>query len=146
MCENVKALIAKCWKDQELDLEPGRHHVDETLTVRIVGTIEKQADQLVAPTAQLPLIPIIALFWQRCGVTREHAMEALREALTEALKNGTDKSEKIKAHIKDVEAAIQAVKDGLAKLPKTKRAGRVVTKDLQIEVLPAHEETLVPAA
>jgi hypothetical protein len=110
MCDNVKGLIAKLWKDEALELEPGRHYFDETITIRVTGTVEKQADQLVAPTASLPVIPIIALFWQRCGVTREHAMEALRESLTEAMKDGADKSEKIKAHIKDVEAAVQAVK------------------------------------
>ena len=29
---------------------------DETITVRVVGTVEKQADQLVAPTTSIPLI------------------------------------------------------------------------------------------
>lgn len=95
MCDQVKGLLAKLWKDEPIDLPPGRHYFDKTLTVRVVGSVEKQADQLVAPTASLPVIPIIALFWQRCGVTREHAMEALRESLTEAMKDGADKSEKI---------------------------------------------------
>ena len=139
--DNVKALISKCWKDEELALEPGRHFFDEVLTVRVVGTVEKQGDQLIAPTASIPLITVIALFWQRCGVTREHAMQALRESLTEAMKDGVDKDERIKSQIKDCEAAVKAVKDELiAKLPKAKRAGRVITKDLCIEVLPVHEE------
>ena len=34
----------------------------------------------------------------------------------------------------------------LAKLPKAKRNGKVVTKDLRVEVVPASEEVLVPAA
>ena len=142
--DNVKALLAKVWKDEPLDLEPGRHYFDEVLTVRVMGTVEKQADQLIAPTTSLPLITVIALFWQRCGVTREHAMQALREAITEAMKEGVDKDERIKSHIKDCEAAVKAVKDELiAKLPKAKRAGKVVTKDLCIEV---HEEALATAA
>ena len=147
MCDNVKGLIAKAWKDEPLELATGRHYFDEVVTVRVSGTVEKQPDQFVAPTASIPVVAALALFWQRCGVTRDHAMQALRAALTEAMKNGADKSEKIKSHIKDVETAIQTVKEELiAKLPKTKRAGRLVTKDLQIEVLPAHEEALVPAA
>jgi len=44
---NIKALLAKAWKDEELDLEAGRHYFDEVLTVRLTGTVEKQADQLV---------------------------------------------------------------------------------------------------
>jgi len=147
MCENVKALVAKAWKDEVLDLETGRHHFDELLTVRVVGTVEKQADQLVAPTTSIPLVATLALFWQKCGVTRDHALRMLREAITEAMKDGLDKDEKIEARIKDVDEAIKAVKDDLiAKLPKAKRAGRVITKDLMIEVIPAHEGTLVPAA
>ena len=51
--ENLKALLAKAWKDEELDLDPGRHYFDEVLTVRVSGTVEKQADQLVAPTTSM---------------------------------------------------------------------------------------------
>jgi len=149
MCENMKALIAKCWKDEVLDLSPGRHTFDEVVTIRVMGTVDKQADQLVAPTASLPLIPILALFWEKAGVTRDRALAILREAITEAMAEKANKGERIEARIKDVETAVQAVKDDLiAKLPKTKRAGRLVTKDLRIEVVPVHEEqeTLVPAA
>jgi len=149
MCDSIRALIARAWKDEAIDLPPGRQHLDETLTIRVSGTVEKQADQWVAPTASLPLIPIIALFWQKCGVTRDHALRMLREALTEAMAAGKDKDERIKSYIQDCEAAVQAVKDELiAKLPKVKRSGRVITKDLQIQILPVHEkqEALVPAA
>ncbi len=149
MCENLKALIARCWKDELLDLSPGRHTFDEVVTIRVMGTVDKQADQLVAPTASLPLIPILALFWEKAGVTRDRALAILREAITEAMAEKANKGERIEARIKDVETAVQAVKDDLiAKLPKTKRAGRLVTKDLRIEVVPVHEEqdTLVPAA
>jgi hypothetical protein len=146
MDNTIKALLAKAWKDEDLDLAAGRHYFDETLTVRISGTVEKQSDQLAAPTTSIPLITVIALFWQRCGVTREHAMQALRESLTEAMNDGVDKDERIKSQIKDCEAAVKAIKDELiAKLPKAKRAGRVITKDLLIEVLPAQEEAEVLA-
>lgn len=149
MCENLKALIAKCWKDELLDLSPGRHTFDEVVTIRVTGTVDKQADQLVAPTASLPLIPILALFWEKAGVTRDRALAILREAITEAMAEKANKGERIEARIRDVETAVQAVKDDLiAKLPKTKRAGRLITKDLRIEVMAVHEEqeTLVPAA
>jgi hypothetical protein len=147
MCGNVKALVAKAWKDEVLDLEPGRHYFDETVTVRVNGTVEKQGDQLIAPTASIPLIMVIALFWEKAGIARDHALRMLKEAITEAMKDGVDKDERIKARLKDVDEAVKAVKEDLiAKLPKAKRAGRVVTKDLVIEVLPAHEESLAPVA
>jgi hypothetical protein len=145
--DNIKALIAKAWKDEELDLEPGRHFFDEVLTVRVSGTVEKQADQLVAPTTSVPLILTLALFWEKAGIARDHALRMLREAITEAMSEGADKSERIEARMKDVEAAVKAVKDDLiAKLPKAKRSGKVVTKDLSVAVLPVADEVLVPAA
>jgi hypothetical protein len=134
--ENLKALLAKTWKDEELHLEPGRHHFDEVLTVRVNGTVEKQADQLVAPTTSVPLILTLALFWEKAGITREHALNMLREAITEAMVDGADKNERIESRMRDVEAAVKAVKDELiAKLPKVRRSGKVVTKDLVVEVV-----------
>ena len=145
--ENIKALIAKAWKDEEIDLDLGRHYFDEVLTIRVSGTVEKQGDQLVAPTTSVPLIPTLALFWEKAGIAREHAMNMLREAITEAMTEGTDKNERIESHINDVETAIKAVKDELiAKLPKARRSGKVVTKDLDVEIVPVADEVLMPAA
>lgn len=147
MCENVKALIAKAWKDEDLDLEPGRYEFDEVLTVRVSGSVEKQADQLVAPTTSIPLVPTLALFWEKCGVTRDKALAMLRVAITEAMNEKADKSEHIEARMKDVDAAIKAVKEELiAKLPKVSRSGRLVTKNLQVEVVPAFQAEVLSAA
>jgi hypothetical protein len=142
MCDNnVKGLLAKAWKDEPLELEVGRHYFDEVLTVRVSGTVERQPDQQIAPTASIPLVATLALFWEKAGVTRDRALAMLKEAISEAMKDGANKGERIEARIKDVETAIQAVKEELiAKLPKVKRAGRVSTKDLQIEILPVAEE------
>jgi hypothetical protein len=147
MDSNIKALIAKTWKNESVDLEVGTTFVDEVLTVRVSGTVVKQRDSMVAPTTSLPLITILALFWEKAGITRDHALRMLKEAVTEAMTNGKDTDEQIEARMKDVEAAVKAVKtDLIAELPKVRRSGRVVTKDLHIEVLPVGEEALEPAA
>jgi hypothetical protein len=145
MCDtNVKNLIARVFKNETLDLDPGQHFFDETVTLHISGSVKKQSDQMVAPTASLPVIPVLALFWEKCGVSRDHALRMLREAITEAMQNGKNKDERIEARIKDVEKAVETVKkDLIAKLPKQKRAGRVVVKDLHIAVL---NEEAAPAA
>ncbi len=147
MCDNtVKNLISRVWKSESLDLEPGSHYVDEVVTVRVSGTVEKKSDQLVAPTASLPLITILALFWEKAGITRDHAMRILKEAITEGMQQGKT-TELIESRMKDVDTAVKAVKtDLIAKLPKVKRSGRVVVKDLQVEVVQIEEETLFPAA
>ena len=71
----------------------------------------------------------------------------LREAISDALSAGNDTSAEIQSRMKHVEKAIQTVKEELLdKLPKVKRSGRLITKDLQVELLPIQEESLVPAA
>ena len=140
MQKNIRGLLAKCWKNEHVDLEPGLHEYDEILTVRVSGWVEKMNDQLVAPTTSLPTILTLALFWQKCGVTRDHALKMLKEAVTEALVNGKDTDTEIAARVKEVEKAVETVKrDLISKLPKQKRSGRVVTKNLNIEVEPVCE-------
>ena len=147
MCDNLKGLLSKVWKDEPLELLAGKHHFDEVVTVRVSGTVEKQNDQLVAPTTSIPLLLTIALLFQKSGATRENNLRLLREVLELAMQEGADKDDQIKSYIKDCEAMVAAVKEQLiSQLPKVKRSGRVVTKDLCVEVLPAHQELLEPVA
>ena len=147
MCDNLKGLLSKVWKDEPLELLVGKHHYDEVVTVRVSGTVEKQNDQYISPTTSIPLLLTIALLFRKSGATRENNLRSLRDALRLAMQEGADKDEQIKSYIKDCEATVQAVKAQLiSQLPKVKRSGRVITKDLSVEVLPVQEETLVPAA
>jgi hypothetical protein len=133
----IKSLLAKTWKNENAELAPGRHYFDEEFVVRVRGTVEKHEDQLVAPTVSIPLVPTLALFWEKCGLARDEAMALLRDAISEAMQEGVQENQRIKAQIEDVNAAIDAVrKDLIAHLPKMQRAGRVITKDLSIRVLP----------
>ena len=50
MCDNIKVLLAKCWKNELVDLAPGTHYVDEMFTVHMCGSVQKQSDAMVAPT------------------------------------------------------------------------------------------------
>jgi hypothetical protein len=147
MTENLKGLLAKTWKDEPIDLEPGRYYCDEVLTVRVSGFIEKKDDEFIAPTVSIPLIPTLALFWEKCGVTRDHALRMLREAITEAMLDGVKEDDLIQARIKDVDAAIKAVRtDLIAQLPKMQRSGKVITKDLAVTVMTATEQPVLAVA
>jgi hypothetical protein len=144
--DNLKGLLAKAWKNELLELEPGLHDYNEEITIRITGNVQKMDDQYVAPTTSLPTILTLALFWQKCGVTRDHALNMLKEAITEAMTSGRDKDTEIASRVKDVEKAVESIKrDLIAKLPKQKRAGRVVTKNLTVEVEPVLEESFAVA-
>jgi hypothetical protein len=143
MDSNIKALIVKKFKDAETDLDVGRHWVDETIVVRVSGTVERHEDQWIAPTVSIPLIPTIAFFWDRLGVEKDAAMQVLREAITEAMLAKTNESPAIKSRMDDVAEAVAAVKrDLIAELPQMRRAGRTDVGDLQVafsELTPVSE-------
>ncbi len=136
MDANVKALIAKSWKNEDADLAPGRHYVDEEFVVRVVGSVTKLDDQTIAPTVSIPLIPALALFWQKSGIVRDAALTMLREALTEAMTAKVQEDASIKERIKDIDEAVMAIrKDLIAELPKMHRDGKLLIDDLRVEML-----------
>lgn len=136
MLTNTKALLAKSWKNETADLPVGRHEIDETLLVRVRGEIERHDDQMIAPTVSIPLVSVLAYFWERAGLERDAAMSMLREAITEAMTEGRKEDAAVPKRIEDVEAAIKAVKtDLIATLPKMPRNGKLDTSRLTIQVL-----------
>ena len=135
MDTSIKALIVKKFKDAELDLDVGRHWIDETVVLRVSGSVERHEDQWIAPTISIPLIPTIAFFWERLGVEKDAAMTVLREAITEAMQAKINESPSIKSKLDDVAEAVSAVKRGLiGELPKMRRAGRTDVSDLRVTV------------
>jgi hypothetical protein len=145
--EIVKGLLAKCWKDEAIDLETGRYYCDEVITVRVTGTIEKKDDEFIAPTVSIPLIPTLALFWEKCGLDRDEALNLLREAVTEAMLDGVKEDGHIESHINDVEAAMKAIRtDLINRLPKMRRTGKVITKGLTVTISSESEETVLAVA
>jgi hypothetical protein len=135
MDSTLKALIVKKFKNAEMDLDVGRHWIDETFVVRMTGSVERHDDQWIAPTVSIPLIPTIAFFWDRLGVDRDAAMNMLREAITQAMRFKVEETPAIKSKMDDVAAALGAVKqDLIAELPKMHRSGKTDVTDLRITV------------
>jgi hypothetical protein len=135
MDSTIKSLIVKKFKDAELDLDVGRHWIDETVVLRVSGTVERHEDQWIAPTISIPLIPVVAFFWERLGVEKDAAMTVLREAITEAMRANTNESPSIKSRMDDVAEAVAAVKrDLIGELPKMRRAGRTDVSDLRVSI------------
>ncbi len=135
MDSSIKALFVKKFKDAELDLDVGRHFINETVVVRISGTVERHEDQWIAPTVSIPLIPVVAFLGERLGVEREEAMGILRGAIQDAMRARINESPSIKSKMDDVAEAVAAVKrDLIGELPKMRRAGRTDVGDLQVTV------------
>jgi len=141
---NAHALLAKHWKNEELNLSEGRHVIDEEFVVRVRGSVVKHADQMIAPTVSIPLVTTLALFWEKAGINQDVALDLLREALIEAMGDGLDDNHVIKNRIEQVGTAIKAVKNDLiAQLPKIPRTGKVVTDNLVVELVPVHDVVAV---
>ena len=135
MDSTLKALIVKKFKDSELDLDVGRHWIDETVVLRVSGSVERHEDQWIAPTVSIPLIPTIAFFWERLGVEKDAVMSVLRETIAEAMRAKTDESPSIKSKMDDVAEAVAAVKrDLIGELPKMRRSGRTDVSDLKVSM------------
>ena len=77
MDSTLKALIVKKFKDSELNLDVGRHWIDETVVLRVSGSVERHEGQWIAPTVSIPLIPTIAFCWERLGVEKDAVMSVL---------------------------------------------------------------------
>lgn len=108
---------------------------EETVVLRVSGTVERHEDQWILPTISIPLIPTIAFFWDRLGVGKDAAMGVLREAITEAMRAGVNESPSIKSKMDEVAEAVAAVKrDLIGELPKMRRAGRTDVSDLEVSV------------
>jgi hypothetical protein len=64
MDSTLQALIVRKFKDAQADLDIGRHWIDETVVLRVSGSVERHEDQWIAPTISIPLIPTIAFVWE----------------------------------------------------------------------------------
>lgn len=133
MDNNVRALIVKKFKDAELELGVGRHNVDETFVVRVVGSVERHPDQFCQPTVSIPLISTLAFVFERLSVDRDSTVTILREAITEAMKAKVNEDAAITARMEHVQESIDVVKrDILQHLPKMRRSGRCDVSDLRV--------------
>jgi len=93
MLNTIKSLVSKSWKSNKSDLEPGTHYFDQEFLVHIQGTVEKRPDELAAPTVSIPLIPALAFFWEKAGISRDSALVILRDALREAMQKNVKEDE-----------------------------------------------------
>ena len=61
----------------------------------------------------------------------------LKQALLEAMDKGMKEDPNIQDRMKDVEAATKAIRqDLIAKLPPMNRSGKLLLKDLDVEIVP----------
>jgi len=130
-------------------LVQGKHNLAETITISIAGTVSKADDEQYTPTADIPLKLALALVLEKAGFQRENAKKILLEAMTEALSLSDKEEELLKetttltpaelaiaTRLKDVEKAMEHVKDVTNNLPPKTRKGKTTVSVTIKEVEP----------
>lgn len=123
---------------------PGSYNIDETITLRVAGTVDKGEDEAYTPTISVPVKALAATLLPRLGATREAAIATLVEAITEALNSGKKADETLRDRMKDADAAFDMVNQRvLATLPPSTRTGKTRV-DATLVVVPATAAVTVP--
>lgn len=130
MNDLVKLAIAKQFEKatKGLAVGVGTHNIDETVTLHIKGTVKKLEDKMITPTVNIPLKATLALVLEKAGFMRERAKELLIEAMTEAMELEAKGDVFVASQVKDIDTAMEHVKDITSKLPKTPQSGATYVK------------------
>jgi len=121
----TKVVLAKLMEKETkgVALVPGVHNVDQTIVLKLSGTVTKLAPVEYTPTVDIPLLPTLALVLEKAGFQRERAKTLLVEAMTEALTIGDQGSEHVAERVKDIEVAMGHVREVTEALPKKTKQG-----------------------
>ena len=126
----IKLAIIKSLDKEVKDFKatPGVHQVDEIVTIRVVGTITKGQDNEYTPTVDIPLLPTLALVLEKAGFQRELAKTLLVDAMREALELQEKGASFVAERCKNIEAAMEHVKQVTGALPKKIKSGATTVK------------------
>lgn len=120
-------LLGKLEDQARARVAPGEYKVDDTVTLRVEGTLTVGETVMYQPTTSIPWKQTLALFVRYSGVTREAALVALVQAMTEALATDAE-AEDLVAAVADLEEAEEQVLEALETIPAQPRLGAVQTK------------------
>lgn len=115
-------------------LLPGTYNIDETISIRVVGSVDKIEDEEYTPTVSIPYKKAFEMFLARMGFQREGTMEALVQSMTDAVNGVCPADVGLENYIRvdDVEEIVQ---NGLAAMPKKIRSGKTFV-DCTFAVVP----------
>lgn len=121
MNDAILTAIAKSIK--AAPLLPGRHEVKGKVTFQVDGVVIKGEDVDYTPTVDIPLLTTMALLLEKSGITREHSKKLLIESMQEAIVFGQQGAETVSERVRDIEAAMEQVREVTDALPKKTRTG-----------------------
>jgi len=144
--EVVKAALRKLKVDTG-KIDPGSYRLDGTrLVIDLKGVLVKQEDEWHTPTTSVPLTEALPLALQLMGIQMEPFMEKLEVALTMALSMDEEAKEYIAAWNKKHAATVERFRQGMKALPPRRHAGKIVPKDVEVDLIVNLGPALVSSA
>ena len=119
-----------------IKLAAGEYAVDQTITLKVTGTVKKGEDHEYTPTVDIPLLATMALLLEKSGFQRERSKALLIEAMQEALAANVEADELVAERLKDIEAAMVHVREVTEALPKKIRNGMTNVGITIVDVTP----------
>lgn len=117
-------------------IQPGTYAVPP-FTVEIRGEVKVSPNETYTPTADIPLIPVVALALKKMGVQREHFMKVLRESVTEVVLADSNLRQQLVSQSGLAEFETEFRQKVLAELPSKTRNGKVRADLTVVQVMPA---------
>lgn len=129
----AKILEAEAKQERE-DIDPGEYKIKDLYFLDVNARVNVRENEKYTPTVSIPLKSTLALFMQYTGVTGDHAVRALQQAMTDALEQKEKGDKAVKNKVKEVENVEKKVKEQVtSKLPKKDRKGAVSVEGTVLE-------------
>ena len=117
------------------ELAPGTYKVDQTVTIRVTGTVTKGQPVTYTPTNAVPLKATLAFMLARMGFQREAAADLLAAAMTDAINAGEGGNEAVSGLMEDVDRCMERVEAITAALPPKTRKGATTVKEALVQLI-----------
>ena len=130
----LSSLVSKFARFARPAVPAGSYAIDETITLHLSGTLKISPDTEATPTSSIPWKRTLALFLRNSGATRDKSLDALVQAMQQALTAGEDAAETLDPDDM-LEDAVALLEEKLAGLPKTPKRGCVDAKGVKLERL-----------
>lgn len=144
--EVVKAALRKLKVDTS-KIDPGSYRLDGTrLVIDLKGVLVKQEDEWHVPTTSVPTYESFALALQLMGIQADGFMEKLEVAMNMALSMDEKAKEYVAAFNKAHADTIAKFQASMKSLPPRRHAGKIVPKDVEIDLVVNPGPALVSSA
>ena len=135
----LAAHFTKLAKPLKKSITPGNHLVADSVVIQVNGSVLRSEDEEYTPTTEIPILATLAIFIEKSGIVADNVSAMLLESMQEAIlhdkgeetaADGGDKTATalIETRLRDIERAMERVRELTDALPLKERAGKTTVK------------------